>query len=279
MKAITQLPISFAFQSYLDALYESAILAQPTNELIVPSTKRTFQGRVMQIGSAGYSQAPIAVRAYGGANETGVFILRPGQSIRLGSSTGIEYGLPFGWLGGGLATLVIGESEDAHLDLGPSSRPEIIFHRFRTVIEASAANLPALKRNWPLQFPWTRATFGAADADQGGNPILRVEPTRTLLRLRSAIAADKSVSVVFRGSREFDESSVGAYALTNLTSTFVEMTFRASTDPLLPLYPSAMIPENFPFTLACDEGGVTLLDLGDATLTGVEVDVVRFGRL
>lgn len=277
---INQIPISFPFQSYFSSVaptYETAILAQPPNKLIVPSTLRPFQSRVSRIGLTGASQTPIAFRAFG-KNETGVHFLKPGQAVTIAEASGIEYGLPFGWLGGGISTLVLSDDPNAVLDLGPASRPEIIFHRFRTVIEASAANLPALRRNWPLQFPWTHAQIGTVD--QSGAPTIRIEPTRALLRLRSqiALAPDKTVRIVFRGSREFDEASDGTYTLTNLTSTFTEVAFKASTDPALALYPMASIPDDF-LRLACDEGGITIQDLGDATLTGIEVDVVRFGRI
>lgn len=277
MKTIIHIPASFPFQSYLDSgLKQAAILSQSLNDPIVTSTKKTIGGfGVRQIGLTGASQTPVAVRVSGGKGETGTFILRPGQHVEVGQIDSIDYGLPFGWLGGGISTIVLGP-EGANLDLGSSARPEIIFHRFRTGIVASANPLPALVQNWPLQFPWTHAANG--NSDQSGAPVLRVEPTRALLRLRSQIAVDKVVGVVFRGSREFDESSAGAVGVADLNSTFVEIAFRASTDPSLALYPTASIPDDF-LRLACDEGGLTLLDLGDAALTNVEVDIVRFGRI
>ena len=278
MRAYSQIPVSFAFQSYFDsALAEAAILPQPTNQLIVPSTRREAQSKGFAVGVAGMSDTPVAFSFHGSKRDTGTVFCRPGQIIRPGEFDSFEYGLPFGWLGGGRALIYIAHAPDTEMDLGPGGN-ELIFHRTRLKIEASAANLPTLKRNWPLHFPWSRATSGATVSVQAGNPIIRVEPTRTLMRLRSQIAANKLVSLVFRGSREFDEASDGTYTLTNLTSTFVEVSFAASTDASLKPYPMAVIPENYLF-LACDEGGVTALNLGDATLTDVEIDVVRFGRI
>jgi hypothetical protein len=278
MRAISQIPVAFPFQSYFDStLEEKAILSQPTNELIVPSTKKTSQGVGYVVGVAGFSTTPVAFRFFGGFNDTGVVILRPGQSMRIGRFLTFDYGLPFGWLGGGRSVIYVGHTPETQLDLG-GGRPELVFHRARLAIEASGANLPTLKRNWPLQFPWSRTIRGTDSVDQKGNPILRVEPTRALLRLRSQIAVDKIVSFVFRGSREFDEASDGTFTLTNLTSAFAEVQFKASTDPSLALYPTAELPESL-LHLACDEGGITALDLGDAALTAVEIDIVRFGRI
>ena len=278
MRAISQIPISFLFQSYLDsALEENALLAQPTNELIVPSTKRNFQGVGYAVGVAGFSDTPVAFRFYGSDSDSGVIFCRPGQVIRPGKFQAFDYGLPFGWLGGGRAVIYIAHSPETELDLG-ISRPELIFHRTRIQIEASANPLPTLKRNWPLHFPWTRAFQGTTLVDQRGNPIIRVEPTRALMRLRSQIAAPAIVGLVFRGSREFDEGSTGVVGVADLNSTFCEVQFNPSTDPSFAPYPMATIPEDF-LRLACDEGGLSILGLGVAALTGLEVDIARFGRI
>lgn len=278
MRAVSQIPVSFLYQSYFDsALEEHALLNQPTNELIVPSTKDIAQGHGYAVGVAGYSDAPVAFRFYGSEADSGVVICRPGQLIRPGKFDAFDYGLPFGWLGGGRAMILVAHKDDAILDLG-SPRAEMVFHRTRIQIEASASPLPTLKRNWPLNFPWSRALRDATLIDQQGNPLLRVEPTRTLLRLRSQIAASVTVGLVFRGSNEFDMDSTGAVGTADLASTFVEVTFPASTDPLFAPYPTVSLPEDF-LRLACDEGGLSIFNLGVAGIAGLEVDVVRFGRI
>lgn len=280
MRAISQIPVSFLFQSYFDSTDEkNALLVQATNDMIVASTKKASQGRGYAVGVAGFSDTPVAFRFNGSERESSVLFCRPGQVLRPGRFDSFEYGLPFGWLGGGHALIYVAHEEDVALDLG-ATKQEIIFHRTRVQIEASAADLPALKRNWPLHFPWTRAARGTAPSDQSGSPIIRVYPTRALMRLRSEIVVNKVVQLVFRGSREFDEASDGTFTLTDATTTFVEVSFAASTDPTTApaLFPTATIPEDF-LHLACDEGGLTLLGLGDAALTAVEVDIVRFGRI
>jgi hypothetical protein len=276
MRTISQIPAAFPFQSYFDSTLEHlALLEQPTNQSIVASTKKTAQGSGYVVGVSGSSDVPVAFNFYGSDSTV---ICRPGQLIKPGGRfDGFDYGLPFGWLGGGRAVILVGRDETTEIDLG-SARPDMVFHRTRLAIEASGANLPTLKRNWPLSFPWTQALRGSGPVDQRGTPIFRVHPTRALLRLRSAIVADTVVGLVFRGSREFDEASDGTYTLGDTTAVFCEVTFAPTTDPSLAHYPMASIPEDF-LHLTCDEGGLTALGLGVAGLTGVEIDVVRFGRL
>jgi hypothetical protein len=291
MRAISQIPVNFLYQSYLDTtLQETAILVQNTNQPIIPtpdvipvvaSTKYRvlkYEGAGRAVGLHSSSDTPLAVKFYGSDNDSGVLLLKPGQVIQPGPFTSMEYGLPFGWLGGGRGLLLIAHTPEAKLDVG-SALPEFIFHRTRLLIQASASPLPALKRNWPLQFPWSQAVRGTNSADQKGNPLIRVVPTRTLLRLRLQIAAPVAVGLVFRGSREFDESDLGVVAVADLNSTFCEVTFPASTDPLFAPFPTISIPEDF-LRLCLDEGGLSAFDLGNAAvLAEAEIDVVRFGRI
>lgn len=278
MPAISQIPVSYPFQSYFDStLHERAILSQPKNSLLVPSTKKTEQGAGYAVGVSATSDVPVAFRFYGGKADSGVVICRPGQFIRPGQFSAFDYGLPFGWLGGGDAMIIVARTPDADLYLG-SPATEIIFHRTRLLIQASASPLPALIQNWPRSFPWGHALSGVGPADQRGAPTIRVQPTRTLLRLRSAIAVPTTVGLVFRGSREFDENSAGTALVTDTDSTFTEVSFNASTDPLLRPYPTTTIQDPMNF-LDCQDGGISALSLGVAGLVGVEIDVVRFGRI
>lgn len=275
MPSISHICESYAYQSYHSSTYyERAILSQPTSQLIVPSTKKTFQRAGSVVGVSAYSDTPVAIQFHGGAS--GVVLCRPGQAIS-GKFSGFDYGLPFGWLGGGNAVILIGHDADARLDLG-AARPEIVFHRTRLAIEASAGALPTLKRNWPLRFPWAYA-LGDAGIDQRGTPMIRVEPTRTTLRLRAQITVPTNIGLVFREPREFDEQSDGTYSPNDyMTAAYCEMTFRPSTDPELAFFSVEEIPERF-LHLACDDGGVTALSLGNAAMEGVEIDVVRYGRI
>lgn len=283
MRAISQIPVSFIYQSYFDsALLQAAILEQPTNMQIVPSTKKEFQGKVHAVALASGSDCPITVKFQGG-RDSGHYLLRPGEIIRPGECEGFTYGLPFGWLGGGLAMLKVAHTEDARLDPGPG-RPEIIFHRTRLQIVADAAlgdgtgGTIGVVNNWPGRFPWTQATRGSNAIDQRGASLLTVEPTKVLLRLRINDAAGKTVRLAFRGSHDFDQGSNGVVAVTATASTYVDVTFPANVSLLSLPYPMVALPDSFA-RLACDEGGVNAIDLGDAALTSQFIDVVRYGRI
>lgn len=276
MRAVSQVPVAVTFQSYFDnTLLQKAILEQPANELIVPSTKKEYQGSGYAVALAATSDFPVTLKFQGG-RDSGHYILRPGEVVTPGPFEGFTYGLPFGWLGGGLALLKIAHAADVRLDPGPG-RNEVIFHRTRLKIVTDAAG-PTLVNNWPLRFPWTQAVFGTNSIDQKGNSILTVEPTRVLLRLRLNIVVDKTVRFAFRGSHDFDQGSDGTVTTTFATNaTYSDVVFSANVGTSAP-YPLAELPASLA-RLACDEGGVNAIDLGDAALTDQYVDVVRYGRI
>lgn len=189
---------SFTYQSYFStSLQHLALLAQPPGKLINEATIGDVQigGFALALHPASETPVMVQFRVTGNSGASAPMLLKPGQIIRPtgllpGVKTafaGFSWGLPYGWLGGGLAQLLLLQSPDA--DIYSPGNQEVPFHRFTARILPyttataadklpSAANWPC---NWPTKFPW----FGAkSDTDvQGGAPILKVKPTRTILRL------------------------------------------------------------------------------------------------
>ncbi len=284
----------FTFQSYFDdTLAETAILAQPSNEPIVPSTlSDPIQVSGYGIGLHPSSECPVAVRFQTGAQQgaSPTYRLKPGQVIRPhgsmggqpGSFSGLQWGLPFGWLGGGSATLVVLRTPDAEVFW--TDGPEIIFHRIRLEIVApgnvpAAANVPL---NWPKRFPWPNATFGANAILQSGQPALAVTPTRTAMRLRlDVLAAPATMRVLFCGTNDFAQDSAGAVSLADVAAA--EVTWgtwdQAGVATLTTQYQTQMLTGQFE-RFAADNGGVVLFESsGAGALDTNYVDIVRYGRL
>lgn len=281
----------FTFQSYFDStLLQNAILAQPPNELIVPSTKTKSQVSGYGLGLHPSSECPVAVRFQTGAQQgaSQVYHLKPGQVIRphgsmrgeAGSFSGFEWGLPFGWLGGGAATIVVMRTPDA--DVFWTGNPEIIFHRQRMLIYAPAAVPVAasIPLNWPKRFPWPNAIYGANNIQQSGRAALSVTPTRTALRLRvSTLAAVNTMRVLFCGTNDWSQDSAGAVSLADVSYTDVVWgTFdQGGIGTPGTHYPTQVYTGELE-RFAADDGGVVFADLtGD--IDGEYVDVIRYGTL
>lgn len=178
----------FPFQSYFDtALLQKALL--PQNGTIVgapaPSGMLTQQigGVAMQLLPG--SMTPIAIDFVlaNGVPSSPVFV-KPGQIIRPGRFSSFQWGLPFGWLGGGVATLLI--AQNAESDFGASASAEVVIHRQRMLIQAPNAGPLTLAPNWPIRFPWPGAISGATGGGpQGQLPVTGVvNPTKVMARLR-----------------------------------------------------------------------------------------------
>jgi hypothetical protein len=288
-----QISRSFRFQSYFDdALLENALLDQRPNEVIVASTRKEEQIPGYAIGLHPSSQTPVALQfKIGGTFDSGhALVLKPGEVVRpLGLPRGIitaafsgfAWGIPFGWLGGGLATLLVFQSPDA--DVSWSGNPEVIFHRQRMQVVAPGALPAAASFNWPTRFPWVRAMrgTGASAASQAGQPQIAVEPTRTIMRLRmTTLAAPADMRVLLQGSNDFDLDSAGAVITTPVG--FIDVTWGSfagsgGAGDLATQYPYQELTGLIP-RLSADDGGIQLVDLA-GTLAGEFVDVVRYGRL
>ena len=280
----------FAYQSYFDnTLLSRAILPQNTNDPIVASTMKREQIPGYSLGLHPSSQTPVAVQFTLGGQTTSsqAIVLSPGQIVRPhglprnvqdGSFSGFTWGLPFGWLGGGLATLIVFPSADA--DASWQGRPEILFHRQRIQIEDLAA-LPAnADKNWPLRFPWEEAVSGSASSLQQGSPVIAVEPTRTILRLRlGTLAAAADMRIIYQETQDFDLDSAGAVIATPVTAYDVTWGTWASVGAgnLGTQYQMLSLQDQG-WRLGADLGGVTFASSA-ASLIDQYVDVCRYGKL
>lgn len=281
----------YQLQSYFDStLGPAAILRQPPNDQIVPSTLKPYDLSGYAIGLHPASETPVAVRFRGGQQQGGgaVHRLKPGQVIRPfgapgmpGRFAGFEMGLPFGWLGGGAATVIVFRTPDSTVDW--IDRCEIPFHRVRVPILQPAAvpAAAALSFNWPTRFPWPKAQSGANAFPQKGTPALVVTPTQSILRLRGNLAAAATMRAYFVGADVFEETSTGSIGLTDVSAVDLvwgAWTSLASANFATQFQTQTVLGE---FTrLGANEGAVMFVDAsGTAALNGLYVDVVRYGVL
>src|SRR5260221_7507391 len=135
---VQQISRLFLYQSYFDStLLQNAILEQTRNSPIVESTVQENQIPGYAIGLHPSSQTPVAIQFKLGAQPSSsqAIVLKPGQVVRphglprgmnSGAFSGFRWGLPFGWLGGGVATLLVFSTPDA--DVSWPGTPEVIFH-------------------------------------------------------------------------------------------------------------------------------------------------------
>jgi len=288
--SITQL---FKYQSYYDdALLQNAILIQSQNEPIVGSTLQKSNVAGYCFGLHPSSQCPIAVQPTVGGQGASpqAVILRPGQIYRphgkpgegSGNFSGLNWGIPFGWLGGGVATLYVFPSPDA--DAAWPGNAEVLFHRQRMQIVGLPlpANAP---KNWPLRFPWTQAARGPLPISQAGAAIISVsEPTRIEMSLRlPSLGAPANMRFIFQGTNDLDLDSLGNVILTpNRFVDYIWGTYAANggVGNLSVNFPVKELTGEVP-RLAADDGGVQLFDLdaGATGITGAFVDVARYGKI
>jgi len=289
---ITVLRTIFALQTYLDSTQLSeAILSQAPNEPILSSGKQVkanVKGRV--IGLHPTSQAPVAVKILSrqGSAASNTFTLAPGQfkNVSQNGFEGLEWGLPFGWLGGGMARLIIADDEGAFIGWS-QSKVEVLTHRLRLkiVADANPTTTPTLAgaANWPIRFPWPNAfkynvTTPTSPIPQVGLPLIAVEPTRILLRLRvNNLAAPASMRAILQGLDSFDLASDG------VTATFTSFSSVDLQWPMASGGPSTPFPVIEVRDGLLLEGGdsaiLTLTDLSNAALTNQFVDIARYGRI
>lgn len=282
----------FAYQSYFDStLLEKAILLQAQNEPIVDSTLKRSNVGGYSFGLHPASQTPVAVQPIigGQGGSPQAVILVPGQIYRphgrpgneAGHFSGLNWGLPFGWLGGGMATLYVFPSADA--DVHWNGRPEIIIQRQRMAIIQPAAMPGAAPKNWPFRFPWTQAVRGADSVSQKGAGLISLgEPTRTLISLRSdSLTNPASARFVFHEDNDFDLDAAGAVIPDQ--ARFIDYTFGSyavsGAANLTSQYPVDDLSTGPINRLAADDGGMMIMDASGGSLAGLFVDVVRYGRL
>lgn len=287
---VQQLTRQFKFQSYLhDTFLQQAILNQPRNEPIVPSTLKDEQISGYAIGLHPSSQTPVAIQFDVGAqpSSSAAIILKPGQLVRphglpagmdSGAFSGFRWGLPFGWLGGGVATLLVFSTPDA--DVAWPGDPELIFHRQRMQILAAGDIGTDAPYNWPLRFPWPRAVNGEENIPQQGQAQISVQPTRVILRLRlDELLAPATMRIVFQSTNDFDLNSAGD--VVDSPVGFIDHTWdtfaSVGAGKLGTQYPYVELGQVIS-RLAADNGGVQLIAL-DSEIEDAFVDVVRYGTL
>lgn len=290
-----QVSALFDFQSYFDStLLAAAILTQAPNEAIVNSTLTESQVRGYAIGLHPSSQTPVAVEFLGADRfgSGGPYILTPGQIIRpLGNDhpfRGIRWGLPYGWLGGGLATLIIFTSPET--EVGWAANTEVIFHRARYEIKqpaqlTAAGSFNNAPKNWPLRFPWPQALRGASSFPQKGQPIISIaNPTRIIMGLTglTTLAVATTMRMVWQGSNDLSLNSAGAIVTTPVHFKDINWppwTSLGTSGNLSAQRPILQFADEHA-RLAADDGGVLFIDASGAeTLSGGYVDVVRYGTL
>lgn len=281
----------FPYQSYYDdTLLQTAVLSQPPNQPIIQSTLATQAIPGYAIGLSPDSDTPVAIRFNLGAQTSSsqTIILAPGQVVRpfgipvgadRGAFSGFDWGLPFGWLGGGVATLLVFSTPDS--DVAWPGQPEIVFQRQRMIVSDQASLPAAAPFNWPLRFPWQHM-FNST-IQQYGQPQFSITPSRVMMRLRlNTLAAPATMRMLFQGSNEFDIGATGTGTPSTTPVSYFPITwgsFAASggAGDLATQYPVEQLEDSF-IRLGCDNGGVSLVS-SDAALIGQYVDVVRYGRL
>lgn len=287
----------FLYQSYFDdTLGPQALLSQAPGSPIVQSTLATQQVTGYAVGLHPSSECPVAISFFTGGQQGGSspYRLSPGEVIRphgkpgdtSGSFSGFQFGLPFGWLGGGSVLLVVLRTPDARVLW--NSHPEVIYHRMRLQIVAPASipTAAAVVPNWPHRFPWPFAVRGSNNLTQRGQPALSVTPTNTALRLRVAdmSLAPADMRCLFYGTNDFDLDLNGAIASATV-SGFEDITweqtntYAGSVGVGTTQYQTQFFSDSQLTRFAADEGGALVLTSTDARLQSQYVDICRYGKL
>jgi hypothetical protein len=292
----------FPWQSFFDTTQLGQALAvQPQNELIVPDTIQSVATMGFGVGLHPDSQTPVALKFKGGAGVTDsqVIVLVPGQIVYPHGCApfgGFDAGLPFGWLGGGTAQLVIMKTPEAAVWWAPGA--EVVIQRQRVLIQADGAT-PTFSLGLPTGFPWKNAlrynaTTPTAPFPQGGGAIIAASPTRTELKLRlTTLAANALVMMLVKNSQAFDTGPGDPATLSNDVEA-VPILFPAivGSAPYMPtvgftkpitgaqLAAAGQGGESPGVLLAGDDATFCILnESGNADLTGAFVDIVRYGMI
>lgn len=292
----------YNYQSYFDsALLERAILQQNPQDPIATNTREEVQLSGYGVGLHPSSETPVAVvlKTGGKSGTSSPLILKPGH-VYFPSGTerglgfsGVSFGLPFGWLGGGMATLIIYQVPSAKSAWDTNA--ELIFHRQRLKVYApddlveppgGPGQVYQAPYNWPMRFPWTHAIRGVNNVAQRGQATFAItRPTKVILALRGvdALAAPAPMRLVFQATDDLTRNENGNVVLPD--PVYVDVTWPAfaslggagnlaSADPVL------LLDHNSPAVrLAANDGGVVCVDGSGGALAGCYVDAVRYGHL
>jgi hypothetical protein len=291
----------FDYQSFHDTTQLSAALqAQAVSQSrILPvqqnGISKPLNEQVTGVGFALHpsSQTPVAVAPNrdGGGSGGSAVILKPGQVYYPGGEfRSFDWGLPYGWLGGGLAQLLVICEKDA--DLFWTTEPEVIFHRVTLPIYETAANPANISPNWPMRFPWPNAisnSTGAAVA-QGDQPALVVVPTRTVLRPRlTSLAGALNLRLSMWQTEDLDYEFGGLLNGPAVTGSYIDTSWAAFVNSGFTIngaavveWPEKSLPIDVMPRIAGDNAIVAVIDTANA-LAAVPlqrfIDVVRYGRI
>jgi hypothetical protein len=298
---------SFPWQSFFDSTQLGQALAiQSSNDPIVALTSQSVPSPGFWVGLHPDSQVPVAIRFKSGAGVTdsSPMTLVPGQVVTphgCAPFSGFDVGLPFGWLGGGAAQIIIGKTPAAQVAWSFSS--EVVIQRQRVVIQADGAG-PTFSLGLPTGFPWKNAlrynaTTPSSPFPQGGSAVVSASPTRTEFKLRLAgggafpLAADALLVMLVKNSQAFDTGPGDPPTLSNDVEAVPILI--PKTIGTAPYFPTVGV--SFPVTgaqlaaagqgghspgvlLAGDDATFCILNQsGNAALTGLFVDIVRYGLI
>ncbi len=276
----------FPLQSFFHSTQlQNGLAVQDPNDPIVASTRNSRQIKGRMVGLHPASQTPVALRIMtrGDSSGSDLLVMSPGQVLRVKAHGfyGIEWGLPFGWLGGGLAQLVFADNEDAFVSW-PKTRPEVLVHRERVQIiaDANPSTTPLVSAaNWPVRFPWTNA-FRSATAglsSQRGSPLFAPEMTRVRFRLRvNNLSAPAQMRVIMQGIDDFDLGTDGE-TISFTDFSYQDLSWPQATGSSTP-YPIIEVLDGILLD-GGDQAVATFSNLGNSELTNQYVDVCRYGRL
>lgn len=289
---------NFAWQSFFNSTQLGQALAvQPTNSDIVPSTLQTVACGGFGLGLHPDSQTPVAVKfkANAGIPDSQTMVLSPGQIVYphgCAPFSGFSCGLPFGWLGGGYAQLVIMKTPEAAEWWAPGA--EVVIQRLRMIIQADGA-APTFRYGLPIGFPWKNAlryntATPTSPIDQSGQAIISAIPTRTEMKLRlTTLAADALVLMIVSNSQNFDVSNTGALSgeeevvpvlFPAIVGAFAYYPTAGFTRPITGAQLAAAGQGSLSpgVSLCGDDATFAIMnESGNAALTGAYVDIVRYG--
>jgi hypothetical protein len=287
-----QLVDNFPLQSYFDStLLSAAIIPSSANgNGIASSTLRNRPHEGIGIALLPTSQAPLAIvpTMESGASAGAAVVLKPGEVYYPGAPfKALQYGLPFGWLGGGLVHLLI--LRENFGDVLFTGNPEVVIQRQRMPVRAPASNPASIAPNWPLTFPWLNA-INNLGGSQPGAAVFSVTPTRIALRLRSAPPGAGGVLRLFSwATDDFDAQNTAldvasTYDALGTSASILDVAFPSVTASAFQVggvtvaeFPLVMYTAN---ALRC--GGpsavVALVDIG-SVYANAYVDIVRYGVL
>ena len=280
-RSITQIPANFVLQSYLDAtLLEQAILPQALGHPIVDSTR--LYGQTPGVGVALHpcSNSPVAIKFKGGSADSAVVTLTPGEQMIVGDFKEFEWGLPYGWLGGGSVTLYVLHKPEARLDFAGGGPSSALFHRLCIPV-VIPAEIPADPNpNWPGTFPWPFAfssTPPLTAAPQPGAPVIAIQPDYVMFRLVTvaALAAPVTITLIWFDIDDVNENAAGVVVAGQSMS--FDIVFPAS----LTTQSIAWIPRELA-ALVGEIGAASIIAVDVASVLGanlVELDALRYGRL